>query len=569
MTSRTPASSLLECRDTTQSPHETLLGALDQAVASGAPFLTLHSGRSKHELSYAKAREGAWRVAAALRNRGIERGARVALLVPTSALFVEALLGSMLAGAIPVPLASPMTFGGVERYLKNLTAILKDAGAEWLVTYPRIKEAAAADDELKSLLRHVLTEEDLDGAQPVDPRTPSLAGSDIAFLQYTSGTTGRPKGVMISHRALVSNTYAIARGMQQTSDDVGVSWLPLFHDMGLIGALLRSICHPGPLHVMPPERFIVKPVGWLKLMSDVGGTLSPAPNFAYDLCTTRAQDLEGIRLDRWRVALNGSEPVHEPTLQRFYEKFDSAGFNRQSMMPVYGMAEATLAVTFSPVGRGSKTVGVDRRSLEEGGRAVHSQATEARKAVSVGEPLAGMSVSVTDEAGRPIESGVVGEVRVRGPSLMDGYFRNDEASAAALKDGWLATGDLGFVADGNLYIVGRAKEMVIKAGRNLYPYDVERVVGELSGVRLGGVAAFGRENEQTGTDDLVVVAETNETDPSSREALMRSIRGEVLSVLGVGIDDVRLWPVGAVPRTSSGKIRRKECARLVAEAEPT
>lgn len=561
-----PGLALLESADENRPPQDTLLSALDAAVASGAPFLTLHQGRQRTELGFREAREGAWRVAAALRSRGIERGARVALLLPTSTLFVEALLGAMMAGAVPVPLASPMTFGGVERYLKNLTVILKDAGAEWLITYPRIEEAVAKDDELRATLTHVLTEADLDGAAPLDPRSASISSSDIAFLQYTSGTTGRPKGVMISHRALVANTFSIAHGMNQTSADVGVSWLPLFHDMGLIGALLRAICHPTPLHVMPPERFIVKPLGWLKLISDVGATLSPAPNFAYDLCTARVADVEGLKLHTWRVALNGSEPVHAPTLGKFQEKFGPVGFAAGSMMPVYGMAEATLAVTFSPVERGPSLLSLDRRALDEESRARPAGGGPSRAAVSVGVPLAGMRVSVVDDSGRPAPQGAVGEVRVSGPSLMDGYFRNDDASAAALKDGWLMTGDLGFIAEGRLYIVGRAKEMVIKAGRNLYPYDVERVVGELVGVRLGGVAAFGRENEATGTDDLVVVAETSEKDPSEREALERAIRGEVLAVLGVGVDDVRLWPVGSVPRTSSGKIRRKECARLVGEA---
>lgn len=569
MSDSDPGLALLTSADPIRSPHETLIGALEAAVKSGAPFLTLHQGRQRHALSYADALAGAWRISATLRNRGLQRGDRVALLLPTSALFVQALLGSMLAGAIPVPLASPMTFGGVERYLKNLTVILNDAGAEWLITYPRIKEAVAGDTTLSSLLGNVLVEADIDGSAPIDPRGPSLSGSDTAFLQYTSGTTGKPKGVMISHRAAVSNTYAIATGMKQTDADVGVSWLPLFHDMGLIGALLRSICHPGPLHVMPPERFIVKPAGWLRLMSEVGGTLSPAPNFAYDLCTARAGELDGVRLDTWRVALNGSEPVHGPTLARFQEKFGPLGFDRGAMMPVYGMAEATLAVSFSSVGEGPRGLDVDRRELEESGRAVRSSEANARHAVSVGRPLAGTSISIVDASGKVVAPGVVGEVRVSGPSLMDGYFRNEQASSQVLSDGWLSTGDLGFVADGQLFIAGRAKEMVIKAGRNLYPYDVERIVGELAGVRLGGVAAFGRENESTGTDDLVVVAETSETDPSGREALTKAIRGEVLAVLGVGVDDVQLWSVGSVPRTSSGKIRRKECARLLTEAGPT
>jgi len=489
----------------------------------------------------------------------------VALLLPTSLMFVEALLGSMMAGAVPVPLASPMTFGGVERYLKNLTIILKDAGAQWMVTYPRIREAVAADDELRTILRHVLTEEDIDRAAPIDPRAPSVSSADLAFLQYTSGTTGRPKGVMVSHRAAVANTYSIARGLGQRDSDVGVSWLPLFHDMGLIGALLLSMCHPFPLHVMPPERFIVKPGGWLKLLAEVKGTLSPAPNFAYDLCTSRGGDTDGLDLGSWRIALNGSEPVHVPTIGRFTERFAQNGFRPGAMMPVYGMAEATLAVTFSPAEQGPATMRVDRQILEEESRAVRSSAENARNAVSVGRPLAGMSISIADASGSVLDEGQVGEVRVSGPSLMDGYFRNEAASAAALSDGWLRTGDLGFVADGQLYITGRAKEMVIKSGRNLYPYDIERIVGELPGVRLGGVAAFGRTNEATGTDDLVVVAETNQTDTTEREALTKAIRGEVLSVLGVGVDHIQLWPVGAVPRTTSGKIRRQECARLVDE----
>lgn len=547
-------------------PHETLLQALESAASQGdAPWLTLHAGRQRHTLSHRQALDGAWRVSAALRKRGLERGGRVAVLLPTSPAFVQALLGTMMAGGVPVPLASPMTFGGVERYLKNLTVILKDAGADFLVTYPRIQEAAAADDELKAFLRHVLTDADFDGAPPTDPRSPSISGSDLAFLQYTSGTTGRPKGVMIPHRAAVANTYGISRGLDQRPNDVGVSWLPLFHDMGLIGALLLSICHPFPLHVMPPERFIVRPGGWLKLIAEVGGTLSPAPNFAYDLCTTRAAEIDDLDLSSWRVALNGSEPVHLPTIGRFNERFGPKGFRSEALMPVYGMAEATLAVTFSPAGRGPSSKAVCRKTLEEQGCVVPSPADRARHAVSVGHPLAGTSVMIADDSGRVLPEGAVGEVRVQGPSLMVGYFRNDDASAQALSDGWLRTGDLGFVLDGELYITGRAKEMVIKSGRNLYPYDIERVVGEVPGVRLGGVAAFGRANDSTGTDDLIVVAETNRTETTEREALTKAIRGEVLAVLGVGIDDVQLWPVGAVPRTSSGKIRRKECARMLEE----
>lgn len=549
-------------------PHDSLVAALEAAARDDAPFVTLHTGARAESLGARAALEGARRYAVTLRRRGVGRGDRVALLLPTSLAFVEALLGTMLAGGVPVPLASPLTFGGVERYLRNLVSVVRDAGAAHLVTYPRIRDALANDDALRALVKDVLTADEVEAGTALEAPLPSVSSSDTAFLQYTSGTTGQPKGVVVSHRAAVANAFAIAHGLGIGPTDVGVSWLPMFHDMGLIGALLTALCRPYPLHVMPPERFVVKPAGWLRLLASVGGTLSPAPNFAYDLCTARASGLEDVRLDRWRVALNGSEPVQAPTLARFADKFAPNGFRAEAMTPVYGMAEATLAVTFSRAGEGPSILPADRLALERDGRAVRSHAPDARAAISVGEPVAGTSIAITDDAGRELDEGVVGEVRVAGASLMDGYFRNEAASAAALVDGWLRTGDLGFVAGGRLYIVGRAKDLVIKAGRNLAPHDVERIVGELPGVRLGGVAAFGRTNETSGTDDLVVVAETSEAGEAERDAIVRAIRGEVLAALGVGVDEVRLWPPGAVPRTTSGKIRRRECARLAAEQGP-
>jgi acyl-CoA synthetase (AMP-forming)/AMP-acid ligase II len=461
-----------------------------------------------------------------------------------------------------------MTFGSLERYLRNLRAIAEDAGARCLVTYPRVRDALAADAGALGPLRELLTDEDLEGLPPTAVTAPSVSASDTALLQYTSGTTGRPKGVVVSHRALVHNAWAIAHGLGLGPSTVGVSWLPLFHDMGLIGVLLTAVCQPYPLHLLPPEAFLMRPGRWLRVLSEVGGTVAASPNLGYELCAARAQDTEGLDLSRWRRALNGSEPVLATTVRRFTGRFQGCGFDPAAMMPVYGMAECTLAVTFPRGDAGLEALALDRRALEDHGAVVPSQGGPAYDAVSVGVPVAGASVGVFDGAGQGLFEGAVGEVRVAGPSLMDGYYRNEEASAEALSGPWLRTGDLGFMHRGALYLVGRAREVIIKGGRNVYPYDLERVASEVRGVRAGAVAAFGRRNEAAGTDDVVLVLETSASDPAERERIAREVRGECLAALGIKADAVHLWPVGAIPRTTSGKIQRGACARVLAVEEP-
>ncbi|MCL2725192.1 MAG: fatty acyl-AMP ligase [Polyangiaceae bacterium] len=547
-------------------PHDSLVAAFEAAARSRAPFVTIHTGRETIEKTAEVALDAALRWSKLLAGRGVRRGDRVMLLMPTGHAFVEAMLGTMLLGAIPVPLATPMTFGSVDRYLVNLAHIAKDCGARVTITYGRIRDAIAKDAAAKATLGDVIGEGDLDGVASTAIELPSIGGSETAFLQYTSGTTGRPKGAIITHRALVSNTFSMAHGLDlHPESDVGVSWLPLFHDMGLIGVLLMSICHPYPIHVMSPESFVMKPYRWLDLIQRVGGTITAAPNFAYDMCVARPGDTSGLHLETLRHALNGAEPIHASTVQRFRERFGPHGFRADAVMPVYGMAEATLAITFPSHQERMQVLAVDRAALERDGRVVTNASANSggHHAVSVGRPIAGMSVAIFGEDGNVAPERTVGEVRVAGPSLMDGYFGNDEASASALSGGWLHTGDLGFVDGGQLYITGRAKELIIKGGRNIYPYDVERIAGEIDGVRTGGVAAFGRTNPVTGTEDLVVVAETSYTDAAKREAIAKAVRAELLEVLGVKADDVRFCAVGKVPRTTSGKIRRRECARLI------
>ncbi len=547
-----------------RAPHDTLLAALEAAARDRAPWMTLHGAKGPVVRTAPDALASAWRWATLLRSRGVARGDRVPLLMPTGHAFVEAMLGTMLAGGVPVPLAGPMTFGGVEKYLRNLGAIVADCGARVLVTHGRMAEAAARDEVLSRTLRDVVTDSALDGIPSTPCIQPSLGARDTAFIQYTSGTTGEPKGAVISHGALVSNAFAIARGLDIGPADVGVSWLPLFHDMGLVGVVLTSICHPYPVHVLAPESFVMRPRRWLELISQVGATLSPAPNFAYELCMARGGEAQGLRLDSWRVALNGAEPVHARTVSRFGERFAAGGLRGDVVMPVYGMAEATLAVTFPALSTKFETLPIARAALEREGRAEPHHGPGAHQAVSVGGPVAGTTIEIVDPAGHIVSEGTIGQILVSGPSLMDGYFHNERASAEAIVDRRLRTGDLGFVSGGRLFVTGRAKELIIRAGRNLSPHDIERVAAEVDGLRDGCVAAFARPNEETGTDDLVVAAETVGDDPAKRSRIASDVRAGLLEVLGIKPDEIHVCGVGTLPRTTSGKIRRRECASVFA-----
>jgi fatty-acyl-CoA synthase len=564
MTTTAPPLSRLRSDVDVRAPHDSVVAAFEAAARDQSPFVTLHGAKGPIVRPIRDAHASARRWATLLHSRGVARGDRVPILLPTGHAFVEAMLGTMLLGAIPVPLATPMTFGNVDRYLRNLAAVVADCGGRVLVTYPRMAVAAGADLGLTNALRDVITEAALDGLGPSSGLLPSIGAHDIAFIQYTSGTTGKPKGATISHGSLVANAFAIAHGLALGEADVGASWLPLFHDMGLVGVLLTSICHPYPVHVMSPESFVMNPRRWLDLISRVGATLSAAPNFAYDLCVSKAADAGDIRLDSWRVALNGAEPVHARTVSRFADCFAPRGFRVDATMPVYGMAEATLAVAFPELGAKFDVLSLDRQALEREGRARVHEGSGAYHAVSVGRPIAGTTLEIVDDAGRIVPEGTVGRILVSGPSLMVGYFRNEVASADALAGGRLHTGDLGFIHGGRLFVSGRAKELIIKGGRNLHPYDIERVAAEVEGLRDGCVAAFGRPNRQTGTEDLVVVAETAHADPTVRDRIASHVRAELLSVLGVKPDEVQLRAMGTLPRTTSGKIRRGECARAFA-----
>lgn len=547
------------------SKHRTLIDALERAAREGHGSIRFDNRDESAPRSFAAVLEDASRWSRTLRARGVSRGDRVPLLMTTGPAFVGAFFGAQLAGAIPVPLAAPMTFGSVERYFTNLARVLRDADARVMVTTARLCTAAREHTALKSLLRDVITESDVSHASPGFV-SPSVSPDDIAFLQYTSGTTGAPKGVVISHRAAVANTQAIATGVALRDDDVIVSWLPMFHDMGLIGVLLTAVCHPYEVHLMSPESFVMRPERWLSLVSEYRATVTVAPNFAYDLCVARASTDASIRLDSLRLALNGAEPVLPTTAARFGARYASQGYRPEVMRPVYGMAENTLAVSFAEGGVGLETLGIDRTEIASGQGVTLTDRDDALRVVSVGRPVSGTSIAVCGPDDNVSTERSIGEIWISGASLMDGYFRQDALNAETLCGGWMRTGDLGFVHSGELYVVGRAKEMIIKGGRNVYPYDLERIAAEVPGVRTGGVAAFGRANAVTGTDDVVVVAETRAQGEAERTRITRAIRGEILAAVGVRADEVVLWPVGAIPRTTSGKVQRGACARRYAES---
>ena len=388
---------------------------------------------------------------------------------------------------------------------------------------------------------------------------------DIALIQYTSGSTGNPKGVVLTHRQLLANIAAMARAARAMPDDVFVSWLPLYHDMGLIGAWLGSLHVGMQLVSMPPLSFLVHPAIWLQTIDEHRATMSAAPNFAYELCLRKVTDdqLSKLDLGSWRIAFNGAETVHPATIRRFAERLAPRGVRAEAMMPVYGLAEAGVGLTFPPLGRTPVIDRVRRSTFEASGRAdpVHldSSADDIVEFVACGRPLPGYELRIVDATDREVGERTEGHVQFRGPSATTGYFRNRAATDDLFHGEWLDTGDLGYLASGDLHVTGRVKDMIIRAGRNLHPDELEEVIGGLSGVRRGCVAVFAASALASGTERLVVVAETRESDENALSELRARIVAATVDLVGSPADDVVLAPPGTVPKTPSGKIRRAEC----------
>ncbi|HET9229289.1 MAG TPA: AMP-binding protein, partial [Thermoanaerobaculia bacterium] len=389
--------------------------------------------------------------------------------------------------------------------------------------------------------------------------------SDLGLIQFSSGTTVEPKPVALSHRALVAQVHAI-NGSWQDQDgqrQAGVSWLPLYHDMGLIGCVFGALARDATMTLFGPELFVARPALWLRAISRWGGTISPAPNFAYGLCLARIADaeMEAVDLSGWHTALNGAEAVSPSVLRAFCDRFARWGFRPEALTPVYGLSEAALAVTFSDPSRPFRSVRVERDALAREGRVLETE--DGREIVSVGRPLPGFRLEIRDEDGRPLSPGRVGRVWIQGPSLMDGYLNDPEATARALRDGWLDSGDLGFLRGGELYLTGRAKDVVILRGRNYSPEEIERAVDGIPGVRTGCVVAASWLPEDADGERLVLFVEEARNATPDPEAC----REAVLGAVGLEVDEVVVLEPGTLPRTSSGKLRRQEALRLWLDGE--
>jgi 1-acyl-sn-glycerol-3-phosphate acyltransferase len=388
----------------------------------------------------------------------------------------------------------------------------------------------------------------------------TVEAGDTALLQYTSGSTAHPKGVVLSHSNLLANLRAMGDAVGVAPSDVFVSWLPLYHDMGLIGAWLGSLYHGFALIVMPPLAFLARPVRWLQAIHDHRASLSGAPNFAYELCVRRIQDrdLEGLDLGSWRWAFNGAEPVSPSTIERFRDRFAQCGLRPEALAPVYGLAESAVGLTFPPPARGPLIDRIDREAFARSGRAHPTTAmgSSALRFPSCGAPLPGHEIRVVDAVGHEVGERQEGRIEFSGPSATSGYYRDPEATARLFDGAWLDTGDLGYIAGGELYVSGRVKDLIIRAGRTLHPDEFEEAIGDLPGVRKGCVAVFASTDHVSGTERVVVLAETRETSPETRAALSGQIRARATDLAGVPPDEIVLAPPHTVLKTSSGKIRR-------------
>jgi 1-acyl-sn-glycerol-3-phosphate acyltransferase len=513
-------------------------------------------------LTYRDMWEAALSVAGGLRDRGVAPHEAVALMLPTGREFFAAFYGCLLAGAVPTPLYPPYRLSQLEDHLHRQVGILANAEARLLITD---EAALPMGPLLKGRLPDLL--------EIVTPATLASRGRDTAvvhpaaddpgLLQYTSGSTAQPKGVTLSHANLLANIRCMGRAAQANSDDVFVSWLPLYHDMGLIGACLGTLYHAIPLVLMSPLAFIARPQRWFAAITRHRGTLSAAPNFAYDICLNKLDDaaLAGIDLGSWRMAFNGAEPVNPATVEAFCARFAAQGFRRGSMAPVYGLAECCVGLAFPPLDRGPRIDTIDRQRLARTGRAepVARDAADAMAVVGCGMPLPGHEIRIVDSGGIELGEREVGHIQFRGPSTTRGYYRNPEASAALFDGAWLNAGDKGYIANGEIHITGRVKDLIIRAGRNLFPYELEQAVGKLPGILPGNVAVFASPDPVSHGDRLVVLAETRVTDATRRDRLRAHIEQLGMDLLQTPPDDIVLAPPRTILKTSSGKIRRGDC----------
>jgi fatty-acyl-CoA synthase len=547
---------------------DTLGDALAYAAA-GPQGLNFHDPRGTltHAYPYCELQDDARNMAARLVAYGIQPRDRVALIAETGPEFAALFFGCVLMGAWPVPLPLPTSFGGRDAFVEQLAVQMRSA--EPVVLIHPAELGSMASDAARHAGVAALDWESF-GARQAPAFVPHAAGpDDIAYLQYSSGSTRFPHGVIITHRALLNNLAAHSHGMELQTGDRCVSWLPWYHDMGLVGCLLSPVANQVSADYLKTEDFARRPLAWLDLISrNPGTTLSYSPTFGYDICARRISSQSHIadRLDlsRWRVAGNGADMIRPDVMQAFVDAFAPAGFRATAFLPSYGLAEATLAVSIMPPGEGIRVELVEEADLS----GIADDATRPKKyraIVNCGKPVRDMRVEIRDEAGETCPERLIGKVWASGPSIMSGYFRDDVSTAACMKDGWLDTGDMGYLSDGYVYIVGRAKDMIIVNGKNHWPQDIEWAVEQLPGFKPGDIAAFAI-TTAGGEETPTVLVQCRTTDDSERARLRDAIREKVRGITGMACV-VELVPPRTLPRTSSGKLSRAKARNLYLSGE--
>jgi acyl-CoA synthetase (AMP-forming)/AMP-acid ligase II len=537
-------------------PKQTISAALVAAARTSRGMIAIeHDGRSR-SISYAELLAQALLIGGALLADGLMTDDRVALVVPEVSSFVNAFFAISAAGLLPVPLVPPAQAGDVPTFARQTRQLLASSRAAAVLTTAEVAGLLDLRD-LTPAPRVLVIDTILRGPALETPASPAL--DQPALLQFTSGSTAAPKGVVLTHANLHANIAALSgpRGLNVGPSDVGVSWLPLYHDMGLIGGLLAAMYTQVNIVLMSPVLFLKRPTAWLEALSQYRGTISFAPNFAYELCLRRVKpsQIGTLDLSSWRVAGCGAEPVRADTLRAFGERFAQAGFRASSFIPSYGLAEHSLAVTFCH--QGLKVDSLDPGRLVRESRAVPiaDRRVSSVRLVSCGRPFPEHDVKIVDEEGRRLPDRYVGRIVVRGPSVMAGYFEDPVATADALHNGWLHTGDLGYLAGGELFVCGRTKDLIIRHGRKYHPPDLESAIADLRGVRPAGVVVFGI-NHPDEPDEVVAVLEARAS--MTTEDIIDHVRRRVRETAGLELDRVIIAPPGTIPHTTSGKVRRAE-----------
>ncbi len=537
----------------------TVSEALDYAAA-GSRGLNFHDPRGKlvRAYPYSELKQDSLRTAYRLIAAGVKAGDRVALVAETGPEFAALFFGTIYAGAWPVPLPLPTSFGGRDSYVGQLMVQLESCDPVMLFFPTDIAAMAVEAANAKNVAPMDWSE--FEQRPAVETALPEQQSDETCYLQYSSGSTRFPHGVAVTHAALLNNLAAHSHGMKLIDSDRCVSWLPWYHDMGLVGCLLSPVANQVSADYLKTEDFARRPLAWLDLISrNEGTTLSYSPTFGYDICARRVSSqtnvAERFDLSRWRVAGNGADMIRPDVMQKFIDVYAAAGFKPSAFLPSYGLAEATLAVSIMPPGEGIVVELVEETELS-GVSGDADRPTRYRSIVNCGRAVRDMTIEVRDEAGQILPDKIVGKVWCTGPSLMTGYYRDPESTEACMTDGWLDTGDMGYLSDGYIYIVGRAKDMIIINGKNHWPQDIEWAVEQLPGFKSGDIAAFAI-TTQSGEETPAVLVQCRTSDLAERAKLLEDIRERVRAITGMNCL-IELVPPRSLPRTSSGKLSRSK-----------